>query len=312
MKNPPRFSRRHAFAVISLTLAPLAMGQAPVNNYIWYNVDPELGPLNGNWHIQPVAEDPEVDPEPPPIWVLNNEPAVGVPDTQDDTASIDNGATVTLNQETVDVSQINVAGAGGSKLIFAGDIASYTRQLRIGVNQVGTVDITSGEVILADQGLVAGSLAPSITIGQEGAGVGVLNQSGGLLNASAVTSGGGHEDFRIGAFGGTGTYNLSGGEASMYNLRLGFAGSSPGVINHSGGTLNYMGGDFAISWAANSGVYNLSGTGVLSIPNDGRHRDHRGPLRTGYRRGCSRWRSRPEFGRQGHAEHERRHDDHHQ
>ncbi len=267
MKNPPHFKCRHALAVISLTLTPLAMGQAPVNNYIWYNEDPEDGPLNGNWHIQPTG-----DPAPPPIWVLNGEPAVGVPDTLDDTASIANGATVTLDQTTIEVSQINVAGGGTSKLIVGGDNAYYTRQLRIGVNQVGTVDLNSGDLTLLDQGAVAGTLAPSVTIGQEGAGTGVLNQTGGTLNAEAVTSGGGHEDFRIGAFGGTGTYNLSGGESSMYNLRLGFAGSSPGVINHSGGTLNYKGGDFAISWAANAGVYNLSGTGVLSIPNDGRVR----------------------------------------
>jgi len=272
MKNPPRFSfkYRHALAVISLTFTPLAMGQAPVNNFIWYNEDPVDGPMNGNWHIQPVAG-PE-EPDAPPIWVLNGEPAVGIPDTLDDTATISNGATVTLNQNTIEVSQINVAGGGGSKLIVAGDNAYYTRQLRIGVNQVGTLDLTAGDLTLLDQGVEVGTLAPSVTIGQEGAGVGVINQSGGSLIAEAVTSGGGHEDFRIGAFGASGTYNLSGGEASMYNLRLGFAGATAGVINHTGGTLNYKGGDFAISWAASTGVYNLSENGVLSIPNDGRVR----------------------------------------
>ena len=111
-----------------------------------------------------------------------------------------------------------------------------------------------------------------LDIGRDNLSASVFNQTGGTLSHSGIAIG----DFKVGAFGGTGTYNLSGGTASVRNLRINFAQNlagdlGKGVFNQTGGVLSSEAG-FAIGWAnRGDSEYNLSG-GVLSV---------NGPIRMG-------------------------------
>ena len=102
-------------------------------------------------------------------------------------------------------------------------------------------------------------------VGRDNFSASILNQTGGTLNHGGITS----SDFKVGAFGGTGTYNLSDGIASVRNLRINFGQNTngdigKGVLNHSGGALSSEAG-FAIGWAnRGDSEYNLSG-GILNV-----------------------------------------------
>ena len=86
--------------------------------------------------------------------------------------------------------------------------------------------------------------------------IGVLNQTGGTLNAYSLYLG-----YMQGS---SGTYTLSGGSLSAAMAYVGFEGTS--TFNQSGGTFTVTnGGALNLGGAAGvRGTYNLSGTGSLS------------------------------------------------
>ncbi|RYD33879.1 MAG: hypothetical protein EOP87_10200 [Verrucomicrobiaceae bacterium] len=259
MKNPHWFRTKHAAAVASIALSQVTLGQI-TKTYEWF-LDSEDNPLAPkSWHIDA-------------NWALGVDAGVA-PSLLTDEARITNGGTsiienvVGVTPANMEIGIIFVGGAGGSNLIVNQDIAVYTRQLRIGSGQVGTVTLDEGYLALYSQEGPSPIPEPELVIGIEGGGLGTLTQTGGTLDTSATRADDSHPDTRIGAFGASGIYNLEGGTASLWNLRVGFANpASVGTINHSGGTLVHT-GELALGWADAKGIYNLSGDGDLQQTNN--------------------------------------------
>lgn len=117
---------------------------------------------------------------------------------------------------------------------------------------------TTGLLTIAEGGSFSSSGNNEFHLGWDGGGTGTVTQTGGTF----TKTGGG--DTRIGAFGGSGIYNISGGTASINNLRVSFAGSGTGTINQSGGTVNNT-GEMALGWASTGdAVYNLTSGSLVS------------------------------------------------
>lgn len=135
-------------------------------------------------------------------------------------------------------------GNGGSLGVTGGNFG-------IGRGQTGLVTLAAG-------GTITASSMNEFHLGWDGGGTGTITQTGGTF----TKTGGG--DLRIGAFGGSGAYNISGGTANMENLRVSFAGSGTGTVTQTGGIVNNT-GELAIGWA-NSGdaTYNISAGSLTS------------------------------------------------
>ncbi|WP_193212477.1 autotransporter-associated beta strand repeat-containing protein [Luteolibacter marinus] len=144
-----------------------------------------------------------------------------------------------------------LGGTGTLNVNSGGSLGVSGVAMRIGHNGPGSLT-------LAGTGVVATN--SEVDIGIEGGGIGSILQTGGTL-----THTGG--DFRVGAFGGTGNYEISAGTANLVNLRLNFAGVGTGTVTQSGTADVNHSGDFAIGWA-NSGdaTYNMQG-GTLDATN---------------------------------------------
>lgn len=253
MTYPAHSKKLHcSIATSLLALSHLAVGQI-TNTYEWVFTAP----------------DPQPTPAVTGAWDnANNWSAGVVPTTVDDAARITNGqsASILNSNLNIEVGLIFVAGPPGTSLKLDADISVFARQFRIGSGQTGELVQSIGELRMLDQDSDT-VLEPEFVIGIEGGGAATFTQTGGVFDTSATRLDNSHPDTRIGAFGANGTYNLKGGSAELYNLRVGFANpASTGTINHSGGTLNHN-GELALGWADATGIYNLSGTGGLTTNN---------------------------------------------
>lgn len=144
-----------------------------------------------------------------------------------------NGSSGTLN-----------VGSGGNLGITGGNFG-------IGRGQTGLVTLAAG-------GAITASSVNEFHLGWDGGGTGTITQTGGTF----TKTGGG--DLRIGAFGGSGVYNISGGTANMENLRISFAGSGTGSVNQTGGIVNNT-GELAVGWASSgNATYNISAGSLTS------------------------------------------------
>lgn len=253
MKNPTRTVARltapcAAFALTAF-FSHSATGQV-TTTYHWLGED-EPGPWAN-------AEN----------WLVDEAPTTSFPSVLSDEALVDRGGTPIVKQgDIIEIGRLFVGGAGGSFLNIETNGMLNSRQIRIGSDQVGTVVNNGGYFETISQSLES-ELEPAFIIGIEGGGVGTYTQTAGQLTATATRFDNSRPDFLVGAFGATGVFNLEGGDADIYNLRIGFAnpeGIGGGTVNHSGGTLTHR-GDFAIGWAHPNGTYHLSGDGVLSLP----------------------------------------------
>lgn len=250
MKNPHWFKTKHAVALASMALSQVTLGQI-TTTYEWFL-------------------DSEEFPEAPQSWDIDDNWALGVdageaPSLLSDAARITNGGTSIIEDvegvtpHPISIGMIFVAGAGGSNLVVDQAVTVAARQIRIGSGQIGTVTLKQGTLKLINEEVDA--LPPELVIGIEGGGTGTLTQTGGILDLSATKLDASNTETRIGAFGASGSYNLEGGSASFWNLRVGYANpASVGTINHSGGTLLHR-GEMALGWADATGNYNLSGEG---------------------------------------------------
>lgn len=258
MKNPHWFRTRNVAALATIVFSQVTLGQI-TNTYEWFL-------------------DSEENPEAPQSWGIDANWALGVdagvaPSLLTDAARITNGGTSIIEEiegvtpENIEIGMIFVGGSGGSNLIVNQDIGVFARQIRIGSGQVGTLTLNTGTMGLVSQDTAA-VLEPELVIGIESGGDATLIQTGGSLDTSATRLDTSHPDTRIGAFGAIGSYNMSGGTSSLWNLRVGFANpASVGTINHSGGTLSHT-GELALGWADAKGVYNLSAGGDLQQLNN--------------------------------------------
>ncbi len=186
------------------------------------------------------------------------------------------GGTVYIGQSTGGAGVLNVSGGaafdlesiGTSGQLYVGDSLGDGTITQNGANSTVTLKVVN----IAQFGSSAGNppgpggtgiynlLAGTLQIGSAGAafgaapdGVGDLNQSGGVLLATAPVVIGEN---------GTGTYDLSGGSANFAgNLLLGDTAGSAGTVNQTGGTLAISAGSLEIG-VAGAGAYNLDG-GVL-------------------------------------------------
>ena len=127
--------------------------------------------------------------------------------------------------------------------------------------------------------------ASSVTVSELSVGFGangtsVYNLSAGTLNTANGTPpalvGGSASSFRVGDFGGTGTFNQTGGTANIYgSMNLGNQGGS-GTYNLSAGSLNLLSGNgiglYSLGRTTNAnattGALNLSGTGLVNMSGD--------------------------------------------
>ncbi|MDB4457970.1 hypothetical protein N9133_01195 [Akkermansiaceae bacterium] len=223
-------------------------------------------------------------------WSLETVPGAN------DNAGIPAGTPVVTTSATADLSQLLVIGntlglnhslgiigtpfiAGAPNIQPTGGFylgsGGSTDPAILNINAGGSLTVTDGNFRIGRAGNSAtlnlfdgGELTVTgkdLDIGRDNLSASVLNQTGGTLNHSGINIG----DFKVGAFGGTGTYNLSGGTASVRNLRINFAQNlagdiGKGVLNQTDGVLSSEAG-FAIGWAnRGDSEYNLSG-GVLSV-----------------------------------------------
>lgn len=121
----------------------------------------------------------------------------------------------------------------------------------IGLNNNGTLSLSSGGSITTDQ---------PFSIGREGGSTAsFFNQTGGTLTQTT-------NEFRIGAFDGVGTYNLSGGTATVNTMKVGYAGLGDGATIVSGAATNLtLNGETSIAWdAQSSGLLSIEGGTVVT------------------------------------------------
>lgn len=167
---------------------------------------------------------------------------------------------------TLEVSaQLQIIGPTGGHGLYVGANGSAGT---LNVNNGGALGVTGGNLgigrgttgtlTLATGGSISASGINEFHLGWDGGGNGTITQSGGTF----TKNGGG--DVRIGAFGGTGVYNISGGTANLENLRIAFAGSGTGTINQTGGTVNHT-GEVAVGWdGSGDATYNISAGSLTS------------------------------------------------
>jgi hypothetical protein len=257
---------------LSLLACSIAAGQnATTNEWIGGTSDDWNTASNWDLSVAPITADN--------VGISVGAPAVATsaPAASDLTQLLIVGNTLDLNHSLGIIGTPFIAGApniqptGGFYLGTGGS----ADQAILNINSGGALTVTDGNFRIGRANSLAtlnlfdgGELTVTgkdVNIGRDNFSASTLNQNGGNLNHSGINIG----DFKVGAFGGTGTYNLSGGTASVRNLRINFAQNltgdiGKGVLNQTGGVLSSE-GVFAIGWAnRGDSEYNLSG-GMLSV-----------------------------------------------
>jgi len=124
-----------------------------------------------------------------------------------------------------------------------GTLTSYEMGIGSGAGSVGSYAMSGGSLILAagTPPPIVGGMASSLRVGDFG-GSGTFNQTGGSVTINGALN--------IGNQGGHGTYNINGGT-------LNFVGSSQSALGRTSGSSASSGGS--------TGALNLSGTGTINI-----------------------------------------------
>ena len=196
---------------------------------------------------------------------------------------VSNGATLNYSGGTIQVTQGNISvgdSTTGTGITYGGTFVpdtgtgtmnitsgalDYSDGLYVGtgstsvgaVNQSGASTVQGDFLYVGTDGgtgtyTIAGTSAltenTEIILGSGTGSVGTLTQTGGSISEPANTF------FEIGA-GGTGTYNLAGGSANVYDVLVGESGT--GTINQTGG--NLIASNEMIVGNTGNGTYNLSG-----------------------------------------------------
>ena len=182
-------------------------------------------------------------------------------------------ATWSGNLMAAGLHQIDFGGSAlvktGTGTLTLGGTSGTTRVLDTFAVTGGTVVQTAGTTSSVE--FMTGSGVGSTAIYTLSGGALEINASTKLVGGVAVAG-----SFRVGDFGGTGTFNQSGGTVTLANssaLNIGNQGGS-GTYNLSGGTLTLNNGLHVIGRSdavkpASQGALNLSGTGALLVRNGG-------------------------------------------
>ncbi len=184
-------------------------------------------------------------------------------DTGDTTAGtinfqLSSGSTLTINQNDFSNPGIEVSNqdtfnlSGGTFQVVNGDID-------VGFQQ--TVTLTGGSTAtlsgVAGIGISSGTLSfanSSLVLGVGSGGLGTMTQSG----SSTVTG----EALFVGASGGSGIYNLSGGNANLDVIFVADGAGSVGTVNQTGGSMSSA-GDLVVG-EDGGGTYDLS-AGTVTV-----------------------------------------------
>lgn len=191
--------------------------------------------------------------------------------------SVGSGVNVALAANTYSIIDTNgfgttfngsVTGAsGGLAKIGAGDLA-----LNNASNTIGSFLVAGGNVNQSTGTLTTSELA----VGTGASNTASYTMSGGSIvfssSAPPPIVGGTASTFRVGDFGGTGTFTQTAGSVSLDgSLDIGNEGGN-GTYNISGGALNLGGGLVSLgrttatySAPASTGALNISGTGVVTV-----------------------------------------------
>ncbi|CAN5406622.1 hypothetical protein BH09VER1_BH09VER1_09650 [soil metagenome] len=151
--------------------------------------------------------------------------------------------------------QLVKKGLGNLSLSGSNTIASFF------VN-AGSVSQASGTTTSSEVGVGSGLTGTTPNVG-------VYNMAGGTLQIAAGTPppivGGSASSFRVGDFGGSGTFNQTGGNVAVNgSLNIGNQGGH-GFYNISSGTLNFDSGLSTLGRTSGSSVSSGSSTGELNI-----------------------------------------------
>ncbi|MBA3480248.1 MAG: hypothetical protein H0T51_00400 [Pirellulales bacterium] len=169
-------------------------------------------------------------------------------------ATINGGLTVTVDQS----GEI-------TNLLDVGTVAGET----------GNLNITGGDLTLADSDTVAEPNIPSIRLGQVPGSTGNLTMSDGFVFIDGAKGSG----FAIGEIligdNGTGTMTMTGGQLQAADeVFVALGSASVGTLNVSGGTVDVLGRNLLLAFfGANAGLglpganatFNLSGTGTVNV-----------------------------------------------
>ncbi len=163
----------------------------------------------------------------------------------------------------------NFTGAnGGLVKTGAGDLALTGTNSAFGTFLVAGGSVSQGAGVVTTSELAVGTGAGNTAS---------YNLSGGTINLPVGTPppivGGSASSLRVGDFGGTGTFNQTGGTVNVSgSLNVGNQGGN-GTYNVSAGTLNLADGLYSLGRTtssspgglASTGVVNLSGTGAINV-----------------------------------------------
>lgn len=261
----------HLSFTLSLLVSPLALAQNATTNE-WTGTDSGDWNTATNWSrgLLPSTGDN--------VGISADSPAISTsaPAASDLTQLLLVSNTFDLNHTLGMAGTLFIAGApatqptGGLYLGAQGN----TDTSILNINDGGVLILTDGNfrigrsnnsatLNLAEGGEIV-TTSRGIDIGRDNLSDSTLNQTGGTITQTENNG----SDFKVGAFGGKGTYNMSGGTADIRNLRVHFAQNinaslGEGIVNQSGGVIN-SGGGIAIGWSnRGDATYNLSG-GILT------------------------------------------------
>lgn len=164
-----------------------------------------------------------------------------------DFESIGNGGQLYVG-DNLGIGTITQNGANSTVILNVANIAQFGSNASNspGGGGTGTYNLLAGSLQIGGLGAA---------FGMDQGGVGILNQSGGVLVASAPVL--------IGSSG-TGTYNLSAGTANFgAGLTIAKYEGSVGTVNQTGGVATITGGNLGVGLAG-TGTYNLNG-GLLQV-----------------------------------------------
>jgi outer membrane autotransporter protein len=164
-----------------------------------------------------------------------------------DFESLGSGGQIYIGDDS-GVGTITQSSAGSTVILNVANIADFGSNVSdpTGPGGTGTYNLQAGTLRIGGNGAAFGVNAT---------GLGTLNQTGGVLIATAPV---------IIGESGTGIYNISGGTASFANgLLVGQYAGSVGTVNQTGGTLTIAGGTLTLG-TGGTATYNLNG-GVLQV-----------------------------------------------
>ncbi len=171
-------------------------------------------------------------------WDLNK-----VPDSSDDLAFIDNGATVTVSSPVEWLAGRTVMGdQQGSSGSLVVDNTNFwmNSEIQVGGNGTGSLTINGADASVKAQG-------SALIVGRSSSGSGTVNHNNGTLYTYRASVG----------VDGQGVYNMTGGTMEAGGVTLGTYDDGDGTVYQTGGT-------FGI-WTATVGTVQIGGLGDVGV-----------------------------------------------